>query len=108
MRLQATEEVRSQNNKEDHLWARINIDQTLKFAIEYHNQYQQAKRILHFHQLIVVVLEESARISSSHLLFLRMELQLWVEACIIAIVKRISIITEVEVEAQVLRVVINI
>ena len=110
MKLQATEEEVQKNlnksTEEDHLWVRTNIDQTLMFVIEeFHNLYHQAKRILHCHQLIVAQ-EESARINPSHLPFLRMVQPLWAVVYIIAIVKRISIITEVEVEARALRVVI--
>ena len=103
----ATEEKsKSRNLIRDHHLECTNIVQIMMFAIqEYLNLSHQVKRTLHFHQL-TVVLEESARISSNHPHFLRMELQLWVVVYTIAIVKRISIITEVGAEAQVLKVVI--
>ena len=101
MRLQVTEKRRNKkHNTRDHLLQIISIVQTLMFVKEYLNQCQQVKRTLSFLKSIVVVLEESAKISSKHLLLLTMELQSW-EVFIIAIVLKTSITIGVEVEALV-------
>ena len=100
MRLQVTEKKRNKNNIRGHLLQIISIVQTLMFVKEYLNQCQQVKRTLFFLKSIVVVLEESAKISSKHLLLLTMELQSW-EVFIIAIVLKTSITIGVEVEALV-------
>ena len=100
MRLQVTEKRRNKNSIRDHLLQIISIVQTLMFVKGYLNQCQQVKRTLFFLKSIVVVLEESAKISSKHLLLLTMELQSW-EVFIIAIVLKTSITIGVEVEALV-------